>query len=183
MNGITKTLGFVKSSLRASSRTIHGNAELIENCNAVKNRNPRNLELLRIARKPSGYHLDRQVREYWHTLKVTKAPRHVAAEIYHFENGPVITVSTKDWAIKKQLYRLSDTAAYINLGRVLAQRCLESGISMVSCHIEVTKGGKMEAFIKELENGGIELKEPTRYKKPNPWDQHRPEKPWDPTIE
>lgn len=32
----------------------------------VYNRNPRNLEKLRIAYKPAGYHLDVQDREFWH---------------------------------------------------------------------------------------------------------------------
>lgn len=30
------------------------------------NRNPRNLEKLRIALKPSGYHLEKPGREFWH---------------------------------------------------------------------------------------------------------------------
>jgi len=32
----------------------------------VYNRNPRNLEKLRIAYKPAGYHLERPGREFWH---------------------------------------------------------------------------------------------------------------------
>lgn len=32
----------------------------------VYNRNPRNLEKLRIAYKPAGYHLDKPGREFWH---------------------------------------------------------------------------------------------------------------------
>lgn len=79
--------------------------------------------------------------------------------------------------------RLTDTAAYINMGRVLAQRCLESGISSITCFLDAPEGGKMYAFIKELEKGGVQLKEPARYKNPHPWDLDRPEKPWDPTIQ
>lgn len=30
------------------------------------NRNPRNLERMRIARKPDGYHLDKPGRKFWH---------------------------------------------------------------------------------------------------------------------
>lgn len=30
------------------------------------NRNPRNLERLRIARKPDGYHLEKPGRKFWH---------------------------------------------------------------------------------------------------------------------
>lgn len=32
----------------------------------VFNRNPRNLEKLRIAYKPAGYHLEKPGREFWH---------------------------------------------------------------------------------------------------------------------
>ena len=34
------------------------------------NRNPRNLERLRIAYKPSGYHLEAPGREFWHKYKI-----------------------------------------------------------------------------------------------------------------
>lgn len=34
------------------------------------NRNPRNLEKLRIARKPDGYHLEKPGRKYWHKYVV-----------------------------------------------------------------------------------------------------------------
>lgn len=47
-------------------RQIHGNAEIVENCKEIRNRNPRNLERLRIARKPIGYILDKRERGYWH---------------------------------------------------------------------------------------------------------------------
>lgn len=69
----------------------------------------------------------------------------------------------------------------MNLGRVFAQRCLEAGITEVSCDIQPTKGGKVEKFLKEVQDGGIKLEEPERYVKPNPWDMHRPEKPWEVT--
>lgn len=47
-------------------RQIHGNAEIIENCKEIINRNPRNLERLRIARKPIGYVLDTREITFWH---------------------------------------------------------------------------------------------------------------------
>lgn len=43
--------------------------ELTKVCDASKyliNRNPRNLERLRIAYKPSGYHLEKPGRSFWH---------------------------------------------------------------------------------------------------------------------
>lgn len=61
---------FIKSNLclfnSILKRGIHGNKSLIENCIEVTNRNPRNLERLLIARKPQGYHLEKQFRNFWH---------------------------------------------------------------------------------------------------------------------
>lgn len=42
-------------------------------------------------------------------LVVRTTQRHVIAEICHFENGPIITISSKDWGLKKQLFRFVDT--------------------------------------------------------------------------
>lgn len=47
-------------------REVHGNAEIIANCKEIRNRNPRNLERLRIARKPVGYSLEKPGFSYWH---------------------------------------------------------------------------------------------------------------------
>lgn len=47
-------------------RQMHGNAEIVKNCKEIRNRNPRNLERLRIARKHIGYVLDKRQCGYWH---------------------------------------------------------------------------------------------------------------------
>ncbi|XP_066597420.1 large ribosomal subunit protein uL18m [Prorops nasuta] len=160
-------------------RQIHENAKLLENITHVQNRNPRNLELLRIARKPAGYWLDKRNREYWHKLEVVRNKMFVNADIIHFENGKVVSASSNEWSIKKHLYKTSDISAYINIGRILGQRCLESGIYCFSCFLEPVKGGKLEALIEELIKCGLTLEEPPRYFHPNPWDSERPEKPWE----
>ncbi|CAG4932070.1 39S ribosomal protein L18, mitochondrial [Colias croceus] len=147
------------------------------------NRNPRNLERMRIGRKPDGYHLDKPGRKFWHKLVITPSTRTITAQVVHYMNGPVVEAKTSEWALKKQLYSVVDTCAYINLGRVLAQRCLEFGISEVYCDLKPLEGSKIEKFLKEVENGGIKLQELDVYKKPNPWDQFRPEKPWEVTEE
>ncbi|KYM95908.1 PREDICTED: 39S ribosomal protein L18, mitochondrial [Cyphomyrmex costatus] len=159
-------------------RGLHDNAKLIEECTEIVNRNPRNLERLRIARKPDGYRLNKPGHTYWHKLFLIKKPRHIVAEVRHFENGPVVSASSAEWALKKQLYRTTDSSAYINIGRVLAQRCLEAGI----CEMKVDSaliGDKCELLIKELEKNNIILTEPLVYKYPNSWDRYRPEKPWE----
>lgn len=101
----------------------------------------------------------------------------------HFVNGPVVEAKTSEKALRNQLYSMTDTCAYKNLGKVFAQRCLECGITEMSCNLEVTKGGKVEKFIDEVTKGGIRLEEMNVYKKPLPWDQYRPEKPWEVTEE
>ncbi|GBP71466.1 39S ribosomal protein L18, mitochondrial [Eumeta japonica] len=116
-------------------------------------------------------------------LELTVSSRTVTAQVVHFLNGPVIEAKTSEWALRKQLYSIKDTSAYINLGRVLGQRCLESGISEMYCNIQPIEGGKIEKFLAEVVNSGVKLEEPDTYKKPNPWDQHRPEKPWEVTDE
>ncbi|XP_004533791.1 39S ribosomal protein L18, mitochondrial [Ceratitis capitata] len=143
------------------------------------NRNPRNLERLRIAHKPTGYFLEKPGRSFWHKLELTVSGRYVTAEVKHFQNGPIIGASTSEWAIKKQLYKTADTPAFVNLARVLAMRCLQSGITEMTSNIEAVAGGKVDKFLKTLEENGVELQEPERYVAPLPWDATRQEKPWE----
>lgn len=114
-------------------------------------------------------------------LSVTATQRTVTAEVIHFLNGSVIEAKTSEWCLRKHLYSITDTCAYIALGQVFAQRCLESGITEMYCDIKPLPGGKVEMFLKQVIDGGIKLEEPEVYKKPNPWDQFRPEKPWEVT--
>ncbi|XP_046819991.1 39S ribosomal protein L18, mitochondrial [Vespa crabro] len=158
-------------------REIHGNVSLIDNCIEVRNRNPRNLERLLIARKPQGYHLEKQFRNFWHKLEILPSQRHVTVRIVHFKNGPVITASSNEWALKKLLYRKYDSMAYVALGQVLAQRCLESGICEIYHNESITN--KISLLLKELEKNNIILHESDRYIHPFPWSLFRPEKPWE----
>lgn len=111
-------------------------------------------------------------------LVITPSSRAIKAEVVHYLNGPVIEAKSSEWALRKQLYSVTDTCAYIALGKVLAQRCLEFGITEMYCDIEATEGSKVEKLLNEVASGGIKLEEPEVYKKPNPWDMFRPEKPW-----
>ncbi|XP_011876794.1 PREDICTED: 39S ribosomal protein L18, mitochondrial [Vollenhovia emeryi] len=159
-------------------RGLHGNAESVEACTEIVNRNPRNLERLRIARKPMGYYLNKSGHTYWHKLFLVKKPRYITAEVRHFENGPVVTASSGEWALKRQLYRCGDISAYINVGRVLARRCLEAGICEMKVDPELT-GDKCELLLEELRKGNIILSEPLVYRFPTCWSKHWPEKPWE----
>ncbi|NP_001155682.1 39S ribosomal protein L18, mitochondrial isoform X1 [Acyrthosiphon pisum] len=145
----------------------------------VYNRNPRNLEKLRIAYKPAGYHLEKPGREFWHKLQVTTSKRHVTASVLHHTGVVPVMATTAEWAVRKQLFSTLDKMAYITIGKVLAQRCLECGISDMINTYEVLPNSKLEALLENLLKGGIRLEEDPRYKSPNPWDQERPEKPWE----
>lgn len=51
-------------------------------------------------------------------LQLTPTSQGVTAQIVHFINGPVVQASTTEWAIRKNLYKTTDTSAYVNLARV-----------------------------------------------------------------
>ncbi|KZC04544.1 PREDICTED: 39S ribosomal protein L18, mitochondrial [Dufourea novaeangliae] len=160
-------------------RQVHGNSEIVANCKEIRNRNPRNLERLRIARRPIGYALEKPGFAYWHKLTVKETRHYVSAEVRHFENGPVITASTQEWGFKKQLYRLKDTTSYINLARVIAQRCLECGINEVYIEKQNISGEKEILFMEEVEKNGVILEEPKRYIHSTGSVPFREEKPWE----
>lgn len=127
----------------------------------IVNRNPRNLEFLRIAEKPKGYFLDTPFSKpayFWHKLVVTPSSKYITAELVHHQNGTVVEASTKEWAIKKQLFKTSDTAAYVNLARIFAQRCLECGITEMTTR--PMEGPKIEKFLEILRENGLILTEP-----------------------
>ncbi|XP_046661517.1 39S ribosomal protein L18, mitochondrial-like [Homalodisca vitripennis] len=145
------------------------------------NRNPRNLEKLRIALKPQGFHLDKPGKSYWNklVLKYNRSARSVTGEVVHNSGHVAVSASTNEWALCKQFIQTNDTSAHVNLARVLAQRCLETGISEVACFIERKSDTKVDAFLTEMEKEGISLSEPEQYEHPKPSDPFRPEKPWE----
>lgn len=58
-----------KPRMPTTQRVFHKLKELYkvaDNASFLVNRNPRNLEKLRIAYKPSGYHLEQPGRNFWH---------------------------------------------------------------------------------------------------------------------
>lgn len=112
-------------------------------------------------------------------LEIVSTGRYVTAKIVHYQSGPVIQASTSEWAIKKQLFKTNDTSAYVNLARVLAQRCLESGLTEVLSTVQPPANGKLDKFIRTLESSGVSLTEPERYVPMTPLNTYRPEKPWE----
>ncbi|KAM6181303.1 large ribosomal subunit protein uL18m isoform 3-T3 [Erethizon dorsatum] len=58
------------------------------------NRNPRNLELLGVARKERGWGTVWPSREFWHRLRVIRTQHHVEALVEHLNGRVVVSAST-----------------------------------------------------------------------------------------
>jgi len=128
----------------------------------VINRNPRNLEQMCIAKKRKGFPLEITSREYYHKLFIEKSARYVTGRIEHSTGKTVVKASTSEWAIRKFLPSTKNVAAVENIGRILAQRCLECGILHV--HVAPPPKGQepsqMEKlFLTTLEKNGLKLQE------------------------
>ncbi|XP_047625766.1 39S ribosomal protein L18, mitochondrial isoform X3 [Phacochoerus africanus] len=58
------------------------------------NRNPRNLELLAVARKERGWGTVWPSREFWHRLRVIRTQHHIEALVEHRNGQVVVSAST-----------------------------------------------------------------------------------------
>ena len=152
----------------------------------VRNKNPMNLEMMRIGRKPMGWGLEDKNRTYWNKLELEISNSHTTATVTHWTGRVVARASTQEWSIRQFLYNLTDSAALKVVGQVISQRCLETGVSEV--HLEVSQEDrakeKMVKFIDVIEQSGLSLREPPVYQATNPHIVHSREiptkkvKPW-----
>ncbi|NWS57370.1 RM18 protein, partial [Chunga burmeisteri] len=141
------------------------------------NRNPRNLEQLALARKERGWKTTWPKREFWHRLRLERTQHYVEAFVERSNGDVVVSASTREWAIKRHLYSPKGVAACRNLGRVMAQRCLEAGINFVnfkavipweyrcdsaSTHLLTLTWLFIQEFEKAIKEGGVVLREPRR---------------------
>nr|XP_053631496.1 39S ribosomal protein L18, mitochondrial-like isoform X2 [Cherax quadricarinatus] len=148
--------------LRLFVSTLTGTLGENENVkNEFVNRNPRNMEMLRLARKPQGWELEDASPKYWYKLILDQSNRHVTGQIVHHTGTAVVSASTREWAIKLQLYSTADVNAVKNIGRILAQRCLQSGITEVYTELEKFKDSseKVRCFLLAVTEGGVCPKE------------------------
>ncbi|OQR75394.1 39S ribosomal protein L18 [Tropilaelaps mercedesae] len=126
------------------------------------NRNPRNLEQMLLARKPTGWEWDRPSRTYWYRLEIEVSNKNIYGRVVHNGGSRVAEASTTEWGIKKQLVSTADSSAAFAVGCVLARRCLESGL--VAIHVELSqqhqKSRKTQSLLDGLVEEGLTLKEP-----------------------
>ena len=72
----------------------------------------------------------------------------------------VITASTFEWPIERQLYSGCDKAAAHNIGVVMATRLREAGLATVYWDIQGKRyHGRVKAFIDAVRDNGIRLGE------------------------
>ena len=138
----------------------------------IKNRNPMNLEKMRIGFKPSGFQCESRSRSYWNALDLYLTGSHTTAQVTHWTGRKVCSASTKEWAIRKFLYNYTDNAALKCVGTVIGKRCLETGINEVHLQIskEDLKKERMVNFVEAIKETGLILQEPEQYK---PYDPYR----------
>lgn len=87
----------------------------------IRNRNPMNLEKMRIGYKPSGFLVDKGKRDYWNGLTLSISGQHTTAAIKHWTGRKVCSASTQEWAIQKFLYSNTDLAAVKIVAKVLGK--------------------------------------------------------------
>ena len=90
----------------------------------IKNRNPMNLEKMRIGLKPKGFSADKGQKEYWNALELSISSKNTTATVTHWTGRRVCSASTSEWAIEKFLYNKNDLAALKIVGKVLGTFCL-----------------------------------------------------------
>ncbi|XP_065207834.1 large ribosomal subunit protein uL18m-like isoform X2 [Planococcus citri] len=145
----------------------------------IFNRNPRNLERLRIEYKNEGWVLEKTKHTYWHRLVVKETSKGIVASVLHKDGDTVLSAGSDEWCIRKFLYNPTDKSAYVNVGRIFARRCLESGLTEMANLYEPIPGGKLELLIKEVQAGGVSLSEPPRLIYEDTFTKVKPERPWD----
>ncbi|KAH7728227.1 Protein MRPL-18 [Aphelenchoides avenae] len=123
------------------------------------------MEMLRLQRRPTGWSFEknRDLKNFTYKAVFGPSKAHIDAHIVHHENGIVLSASTREPEIHIQLQSTADRHAAYNIGRVLADRCQQSGISYCiagAVKEEVERSQRKSAFFKALEDGGIKLQEP-----------------------
>ncbi|EPB78245.1 hypothetical protein ANCCEY_02629 [Ancylostoma ceylanicum] len=131
------------------------------------NRNPRNLEMMGLQKPPVGYEFEKDSakRSFIYKVELVQSKAHQDARLVHYTDGAVVEASTREKSISDQLYSNTDTCAAMNLGRILAVRCLRAGIHFAlpaasEEQIENSKHVGQREFFKALESEGLQLKEP-----------------------
>ncbi|RXN22117.1 platelet-derived growth factor C [Labeo rohita] len=169
LDGIASVVCPIDTTARKYSQTAPEPEPVISDNEAINktfvNRNPRNLEQMALAVKDRGWATVWPSRQYYHRLVFRRTQHHITAEVYSSDSiDPVLTCSTKEWALKRELGSTRSVAACRAVGEVLAQRCREAGITRI-VYREVPwkfRSESNQTFWTAMKEGGIMLSEPRR---------------------
>ena len=73
-----------------------------------------------------------------HRLQLEMSNYHITGTVTHNNGTTIVQASTREFCIARHLYKTTDVSASHNIGRVLAQRCLETGVNRVMWEDERT---------------------------------------------
>ncbi|OWF53714.1 39S ribosomal protein L18, mitochondrial-like [Mizuhopecten yessoensis] len=133
-----------------------------------RNRNPRNLEKMALAWKATGWQFQKGIRNFYHRLSIQTTSRKTTASVEHCSGAFTLQVSTESPEIKRAFAGsgCSRVTKVHYLGQVIAQRCLEAGITHIV--FDPPEGDdispKDQSFIDGLEKMKMELTEPEMIK-------------------
>jgi large subunit ribosomal protein L18 len=87
--------------------------------------------------------------------------------VTHWTGRTVCEASTSEWALRKFLHSCTDAAAVQVVASVLAQRCLETGVSEVFLQLseEDTDKERMRNFVDAILSSGLVVGEGPEYRK------------------
>ncbi|KAI6205380.1 hypothetical protein M3Y94_00785700 [Aphelenchoides besseyi] len=128
------------------------------------NRNPRNLEFLRLKRRPTGYEFeaDRNHRNNFYMAVLNTTKNSTEGLVVHHVDGVVIEASAHEPGILSQLHGPADANAALNVGRVLAKRCVDAGITNCipgASTDAIERSKRKTAFFNALRDNGVKLEE------------------------
>lgn len=144
-----------------------------------ENRNPRHMELLGF-NKPAGFPSLRYSRSFYNKLNLKVTERNgddlgnTIASVENISGHVLCSASTTEFAIARTLHSPVDVMAAVNVARVLAQRCAETGIARVywnrnPYHTKAYQdmpqsdiSEKIREFERTLMQNGLTLWEPMR---------------------
>ncbi|XP_053375532.1 39S ribosomal protein L18, mitochondrial-like isoform X1 [Mercenaria mercenaria] len=159
-NALSRSVTCSSRCLSSSSPRNNSDNKNIKVNPLFTNRNPRALEFMGLAPKRKGWRFQAPRKDYYHRLVYDR--NDTRAYIEHWTGKIVLEASSREPHLAMYLYNLHDVSANRNIGRVLARRMLEAGITSVfydEADKDITSQRKA-AFLSALKENEIQLKEP-----------------------
>ncbi|XP_065649737.1 large ribosomal subunit protein uL18m [Hydra vulgaris] len=124
------------------------------------NKNPRHMELMGF-NKPSGFSTLYDHRNFYNKLNLEITNRHTNAFVENINGEILCYASTCEPYIRARLHNTTDVMAVVNVARILAERCKQTGIIRVLWRTRLDRTTeKIREFEGILINNGIILSEP-----------------------